>query len=89
MQQSRGPAQLPSIPRALRLTPARSSNRCAGTQPGTTLVMSKRGVPKLGSSARGDHLVHVKVGARRPGWSCGEWGSCSGCDFVLPACGRS
>ncbi|KAI3434453.1 hypothetical protein D9Q98_002530 [Chlorella vulgaris] len=33
-----------------------------GTQPGTTLVMSKRGVPKLGSpSARGDHLVHVKV----------------------------
>ena len=33
----------------------------AGTQPGTTLVMSKRGVPKLGSSARGDHLVHVKV----------------------------
>jgi len=34
----------------------------AGTQPGTTLVMSKRGVPKLGASAaRGDHLVHVKV----------------------------
>ena len=33
-----------------------------GTQPGTTLVMSKRGVPKLGASAaRGDHLVHVKV----------------------------
>lgn len=34
----------------------------AGTQPGTTLVMAKRGVPKLGaSSTRGDHLVHVKV----------------------------
>lgn len=34
----------------------------AGTQPGTTLVMSKRGVPKLGTlNARGDHLVHVKV----------------------------
>lgn len=33
-----------------------------GTQPGTTLVMAKRGVPKLGaSSSRGDHLVHVKV----------------------------
>jgi DnaJ-class molecular chaperone len=35
---------------------------CAGTQPGTTLVMSKRGVPKLGGQGtRGDHLVHVKV----------------------------
>lgn len=35
---------------------------CAGTQPGTTLVMSKRGVPKLGGQgSRGDHLVHVKV----------------------------
>ena len=34
----------------------------SGTQPGTTLVMSKRGVPKLGAStARGDHLVHIKV----------------------------
>eukprot|EP00884_Botryococcus_braunii_P017788 jgi/Botrbrau1/4693/Bobra.0218s0015.1 len=35
----------------------------AGTQPGTTLVMAKRGVPRLGSSAnvRGDHMVHVKV----------------------------
>lgn len=34
----------------------------SGTQPGTTLVMSKRGVPKLGATtARGDHLVHVKV----------------------------
>ena len=34
----------------------------AGTQPGTTLVMSKRGVPKLGAStSRGDHLVHIKV----------------------------
>ncbi|KAK9805427.1 hypothetical protein WJX73_004512 [Symbiochloris irregularis] len=36
----------------------------AGTQPGTTLVMGKRGVPRLGSSAqnaRGDHNVHVRV----------------------------
>ena len=34
-----------------------------GTQPGTTLVMSKRGVPKLGAAAgvRGDHHVHVRV----------------------------
>lgn len=33
-----------------------------GTQPGTTLVMAKRGVPRLGSpAARGDHQVHVKV----------------------------
>lgn len=29
-----------------------------GTQPGTTLVMSKRGVPRLGASdSRGDHQV--------------------------------
>ncbi|CAL8468943.1 g8484 [Coccomyxa elongata] len=34
----------------------------AGTQPGTTLVMAKRGVPRLGSdSIRGDHQVHVRV----------------------------
>ncbi|KAL6767292.1 hypothetical protein ACKKBG_A39390 [Auxenochlorella protothecoides x Auxenochlorella symbiontica] len=34
----------------------------AGTQPGTTLVMAKRGVPKLGKAGvRGDHLVHVQV----------------------------
>ena len=34
-----------------------------GTQPGTTLVMNKRGVPKLGaaSGVRGDHHVHVRV----------------------------
>jgi molecular chaperone DnaJ len=33
-----------------------------GTQPGTTLVMAKRGVPRLGSAgARGDHHVHVRV----------------------------
>ena len=34
-----------------------------GTQPGTTLVMNKRGVPKLGAAAgvRGDHHVHVRV----------------------------
>ena len=34
----------------------------AGTQPGTTLVMAKRGVPRLGQdSVRGDHQVHVRV----------------------------
>ena len=34
----------------------------AGTQPDTTLLMAKRGVPRLGnSSVRGDHLVHVTV----------------------------
>lgn len=33
-----------------------------GTQPDTTLLMAKRGVPRLGnSSIRGDHLVHVSV----------------------------
>lgn len=30
----------------------------AGTQPGTTLLMAKRGVPRLGNAvARGDHQV--------------------------------
>ena len=34
----------------------------AGTQPGTTLVMSKKGVPLLGKpSLRGDQLVRVEV----------------------------
>ena len=34
----------------------------AGTQPGTTLLMNGRGVPKLGNvSARGDHHVHVRI----------------------------
>ena len=34
----------------------------AGTQPGTTLLMAKRGVPRLGNVAqRGDHQVHVRV----------------------------
>eukprot|EP00803_Ostreobium_quekettii_P003289 evm.model.scf_2489.1 EVM.evm.TU.scf_2489.1 scf_2489:14843-21146(+) len=32
-----------------------------GTQPDTTLLMAKRGVPRLGSSTRGDHKVHVRV----------------------------
>ena len=33
-----------------------------GTQPGTTLLMSKRGVPRLGNpNLRGDHLVRVNV----------------------------
>ena len=38
----------------------------AGTQPGTTLVMAKRGVPRLGSSTvRGDHQVrHCAAAAR-------------------------
>ncbi|GAX84813.1 hypothetical protein CEUSTIGMA_g12234.t1 [Chlamydomonas eustigma] len=34
----------------------------SGTQPGTTLLMAKRGVPRLGNvSQRGDHQVHVRV----------------------------
>ena len=34
----------------------------SGTQPGTTLLMSKRGVPRLGNpNLRGDHLVRVNV----------------------------
>ncbi|CAG9466534.1 unnamed protein product [Pedinophyceae sp. YPF-701] len=33
----------------------------AGTQPGTTLLMKGRGVPGLGTSVRGDHMVKVKV----------------------------
>eukprot|EP00210_Caulerpa_lentillifera_P007963 g7602.t1 len=34
----------------------------SGTQPETTLLMSKRGVPKLGrATERGDHKVHVRV----------------------------
>lgn len=32
-----------------------------GTQPGTTLLMRKRGVPRLGSQERGDQRVHVRV----------------------------
>lgn len=32
-----------------------------GTQPGTTLLMRKRGVPRLGTSERGDQRVHVRV----------------------------
>eukprot|EP00879_Flechtneria_rotunda_P023447 GHRR01024800.1.p1 GENE.GHRR01024800.1~~GHRR01024800.1.p1 ORF type:complete len:148 (+),score=39.02 GHRR01024800.1:107-550(+) len=33
-----------------------------GTQPGTTLLMAKRGVPRLGASnVRGNHNVHVRV----------------------------
>jgi len=34
----------------------------AGTQPGTTMVMAKKGVPQLGNpQVRGDHLVKVNV----------------------------
>ncbi|KAF8063844.1 TRN1 [Scenedesmus sp. PABB004] len=35
----------------------------AGTQPGTTLLMAKRGVPRLGTGnqVRGNHNVHVRV----------------------------
>ena len=31
----------------------------SGVQPGTTLVMGKRGVPRLGGSGRGDHMVSL------------------------------
>jgi molecular chaperone DnaJ len=35
-----------------------------GTQPGTTLVMAKRGVPRLGSeNIRGDHQVRLLLRA--------------------------
>lgn len=55
----------------------------AGTQPGTTLVMSKRGVPKLGQSgARGDHLVHVKV---RGGLAACAWGLPAGVSALWAA----
>jgi molecular chaperone DnaJ len=34
----------------------------AGTQPGTTLLMATRGVPRLGQpGVRGNHQVHVRV----------------------------
>lgn len=34
----------------------------SGTQPGTTLLMAKRGVPRLGQpGVRGNHQVHVRV----------------------------
>ncbi|KAK9863215.1 hypothetical protein WJX84_009923 [Apatococcus fuscideae] len=34
----------------------------SGTQPGTTLVMGRRGVPRLGNqNIRGDHHVHLRV----------------------------
>jgi molecular chaperone DnaJ len=34
----------------------------AGTQPGTTLLMAKRGVPRVGQpGVRGNHQVHVRV----------------------------
>ncbi|KAG1673275.1 hypothetical protein FOA52_002555 [Chlamydomonas sp. UWO 241] len=34
----------------------------SGTQPGTTLLMAKRGVPRLGNvQQRGDHQVHIRV----------------------------
>ena len=40
----------------------------SGVQPGTTLVMGKRGVPRLGGSGRGDHMVshHALLSVR--GW---------------------
>ncbi len=36
----------------------------AGTQPGTTLLMAKRGVPRLGASnqVRGNHNVSREIG---------------------------
>ena len=58
-------------PALIRLCCFAGTALCAGTQPGTTLVMSKRGVPKLGTTnARGDHLVHVKVSPGAQLWSC-------------------
>ena len=40
-----------------------------GTQPGTTLLMAKRGVPRLGNaSMRGDHQVRTHAGT----WDEGE-----------------
>lgn len=42
----------------------------AGTQPGTTLLMAKRGVPRLGvpgsapTNARGNHNVRVSAAAQ-------------------------
>ena len=46
----------------------------AGVQPGTTLVMGKRGVPRLGSTGRGDHLVRLI-----PCGSCAGGLNCSWC----------
>ena len=47
--------------------------------------MSKRGVPKLGTtSARGDHLVHVKVSSGAQLWSCA--GQPTQAKAGLPAC---
>ena len=72
----------------------------AGTQPGTTLVMTKRGVPKLNNTnARGDHLVHVKVGwpacmhaclllCSGPACWWGQGGSMPGRAWGRGACGR-
>lgn len=37
----------------------------SGTQPGTTLVMSKRGVPRLGvANSRGDHQVRILLSSK-------------------------
>lgn len=45
-----------------------------GTQPGTTLVLGKRGVPRLGTSAqntRGDHNVRMHAVIDQPcGLAC-------------------
>ena len=54
----------------------------SGVQPGTTLVMGKRGVPRLGGSGRGDHMVsicHLPLcsGAWQPGWLAHACGHCS------------
>lgn len=57
------PGPFPLAPLALVLTgPALAGGCGAGTQPATTLVMSKRGIPQLNQpSLRGDQLVRVQV----------------------------
>ena len=57
----------------------------AGTQPGTTLVMAKRGVPRLGQdNLRGDHQVHVRVTIP----SAARQGGDQACGGAAPAAGQ-
>jgi hypothetical protein len=50
-----------------------------GTQPGTTLLMAKRGVPRLGNSVlRGDHQVGRQGGHRRAGGVMHAAATCEG-----------
>ena len=60
------PSPTPSPPSQTSHLPA--AQIPAGTQPGTTLVMAKKGVPRLGNAGlRGDHLVQVNVSIPGPG----------------------